>query len=156
MRQLINKEKFCEILTNKLEEKDYNPEGFVETEMGQIIINLLIDVPIENKMYSEEDIDYYIKIILRLTTKFNKELLKGYGASEYVFTMLDTLYKEQNKIMPDKWYNYCYWQKIKGQSFYNSTPYFFTFYSHIVMLYQLSSLKLLQFHYGQSHSGTPQ
>lgn len=117
MRQLINEEKFCEILTNKLEEKDYNPEEFIETEMGQIIINSLIDVPIEDKMYSEEDIDYYIKIILRLTTKFNKKLLKGYGASEYVFTMLDTLYKEQNKIMPDKWYNYCYWQTIKRVEF---------------------------------------
>lgn len=107
MRQLINEEKFCEILTQKLEEKGYNVDNFIKTEIGQIIINSLIDVPIEERMYSEEDIDYYIKIILRLTTKFNKELLEEYGASEYVFTMLDILYKEQNEIMPYKWYNYC-------------------------------------------------
>lgn len=110
MRQLINEAKFCEILTNKLEEKGYNVDDFIETEIGQIIIDALISVPIEDKMYSEEDIDYYIKIILRLTAKFNKELLEEYGASEYVFSMLDTLYKEQNEIMPYKWYNYCYWQ----------------------------------------------
>lgn len=109
MKDLFSKEKFCEILSQKLEEKGYNTEEFAKSEIGQIIIDSIISIPIEDRYYSEDDMDYQIKIILRLLNKFSKELLAEYN-EEYYITILDTLNKEQNKIMPFKWYNYTYFQ----------------------------------------------
>lgn len=109
MKDLFSKEKFCEILSQKLEEKGYNTEEFAKSEIGQIIIDTIISIPIEDRYYSENDMDYQIKIILRLLSKFSEELLAEYN-EEYYTTMLETLNKEQNEVMPLKWYEYIYFQ----------------------------------------------
>lgn len=108
MRQLIDRYKFCEVLSQELEAQGYNPKEFTETNISKIITNALVNTPIEDRYYSEDDMDYLAKIEMRLISKFHNELTSEYGDGlTDISTMMDTLYKEQNAITPLKWYEYC-------------------------------------------------
>lgn len=61
-----------------------------------------------SKYYTEQEMDYQVKISLALIRKFKDQLNAEYGIDpEDISKMFRTLYEEQNAIMPDKWYNYC-------------------------------------------------
>lgn len=58
--------------------------------------------------YTEQDMDRWIKICMRLIEKFRGQLQEEYGSDIYsVIKMFDKLYEEQNAEMPLMWYEYC-------------------------------------------------
>lgn len=62
-----------------------------------------------DKTYTLEEMDKQVKINMRLLEKFKAQLWAEYGdTAEDIIKMLDTLYEEQQKIMPLPWYEYCY------------------------------------------------
>lgn len=62
-----------------------------------------------DKKYTLDEMDRQIKINMRLVTKFGDQLRVEYGENvRDMLKMLDTLYEEQQKVMPLPWYEYCY------------------------------------------------
>lgn len=60
------------------------------------------------KTYTLEEMDKQVKINMRLLAKFKDQLFAEYGDNvEDVVKMFDTLYEEQQKVMPLPWYEYC-------------------------------------------------
>lgn len=58
--------------------------------------------------YTEQDMDRWIKICMRLIEKFRGQLQAEYGSDIYsAIKMFDKLYEEQNAEMPLMWYEYC-------------------------------------------------
>lgn len=75
------------------------------------LMTALTKIPFEDRGYSEEDMDYYIKINLALIEKFRNQLNAEYGSDVWSITqMFRKLYEEQNKKTPKKWYEYSYGQ----------------------------------------------
>lgn len=108
MRELIDRDKFFTALTKNLETNGYDVDKFVEAEPCKIMIQTILDIPMEDRYYSEKDMDYYVKINMRLLEKFRPHLVEEYGNDwTDIFKMFNTLYIEQNNITPEKWYEYC-------------------------------------------------
>lgn len=58
--------------------------------------------------YTEQDMDRWVKICLRLIEKFRGKLQEEYGSDIFsAIKMFDKLYEEQNAKMPLMWYKYC-------------------------------------------------
>lgn len=109
MRNVFDQKKFCDVLLQKVEEKGYSWQDFIETDTGKILLDTIWSVPLEDRYYDEDDIDYYVKINLCLIGKFKDQLIEEYGCGiSNAALMLETLYQEQNAKTPEKWYNYCW------------------------------------------------
>lgn len=66
--------------------------------------------------YSADEIDWFMKINMRLIAKFKPQLHKEYGDTiEDIVKMFYTLYAEQQKETPLMWYEYCYGVKNTGK-----------------------------------------
>lgn len=62
-----------------------------------------------DKTYTLEEMDRQVKINMRLIAKFKDQLWAEYGESiSDIVKMFDTLYEEQQEVMPLPWYEYCY------------------------------------------------
>lgn len=60
------------------------------------------------KTYTLEEMDKQVKINMRLLEKFKAQLWAEYGYTvENIMKMFDTLYEEQQEVMPLPWYEYC-------------------------------------------------
>lgn len=57
-----------------------------------------------NALYTTEQMDKMMKVVLRLIDKFKPQLNEEY---KDVPNIIDALYKEQCEIMPLPWYEYC-------------------------------------------------
>lgn len=94
MRNLVDIEKLFNVL---------DVEGKVS------LMAALTKISLEERSYSETDIDYFIKINLALIEKFRDQLNVEYGSDIWDITqMLKKLYDEQNEKTPDMWYKYGY------------------------------------------------
>lgn len=61
----------------------------------------------EEYYYSEDYVDYFLKINYALTERFKKQLNDEFGTEiEDVIEMFKILYEEGNKLRPKKWYEY--------------------------------------------------
>ena len=81
-------------------------------------INMSNDIKdiIRKASYSADEIDWFMKINMRLIEKFKTQLHKEYGDTiEDIVKMFDTLYEEQKKEMPLPWYKYCNGVKDEGK-----------------------------------------
>lgn len=100
MRNLVDVEKLYEVM-------DMNDKAALVTAFSK--------VPIEEKYYSEADMDYFVKIGLALVEKFRDQLNAEYGSDMWSnMRMFKKLYDEQNKKMPEMWYKYGY--GVKNES----------------------------------------
>lgn len=61
----------------------------------------------EEYYYSEDYIDYFLKINYALTERFKKQLNDEFGTEiEDVIEMFKILYEEGARLHPKKWYEY--------------------------------------------------
>lgn len=103
MRELIDLQK----LIAQLEEQKLTEEEWKKFS------NAVANISLEDRFYSERDIDFYVKINLRLINKFKKELQTEYNIVDMLdaMEMFNMLYKEQNELTPKLWYNYSFGRK---------------------------------------------
>lgn len=103
MRSLIDKEQLCLLYDAKLQAAGLD----IDSPYTKLLIDTILDIPIEEQYYSERDMDYQIKINLALIQRFRHQLNEEFGTELIdTYNMFDVLYKEISKDMPDLWYNY--------------------------------------------------
>lgn len=105
MREMFDLGVFCEILNQKLIENNLTYHDFVNSEYGSILSEAIAAVPLDNRAYTEYDVDFFVKVNYALINKFRSQLYEEYGTSfEDISLMFQKLYQEEYERDPRLWY----------------------------------------------------
>lgn len=105
MRTMINRDKFWQSMIQTMMDRGIDVHRFIESPECKAMMDAILEQPEEECYYSVDDMDYCMKINLRLINKFKDQLNEEYGSDMIsIMKMMKTLYEEQNKETPMRWY----------------------------------------------------